>query len=79
VRDRRRSSTGEGEPERRQGERREPVEDTQERRRESDREVVPLAPTAEPADVKPPKQTSPPAAPQAARSQAPLIIVSRTS
>jgi hypothetical protein len=79
VRDRRRSSTGEGEPERRQGERREPVEDTQERRRESDREVVPLPPTAEPADVKPPKQTSSPAAPQAARSQAPLVIVSRTS
>lgn len=76
-RDRRRSSTGEGAPERRRGERREPVEDTLERRRESDREVVQL-PTAEP-DLPPTKQGSPPPAAQAARNQAPLIIVSRTS
>jgi hypothetical protein len=83
VRDRRHSSTGEGAPERRHVERREPVQDTLERRRESDREIVqPVA--TEPAATKPvddstPKQSSPSVPPQQARSEAPLIIVSRTS
>ncbi|MDB4900410.1 MAG: hypothetical protein JWN53_2218 [Gemmatimonadetes bacterium] len=77
--DRRRTSSGGRDPERRRGERREPVDDTMERRRDSD---VPAEErgVAELGDVVPPKQSAPPAAPpRPLRNEAPLVIVSRTS
>jgi hypothetical protein len=82
--DRRVASTSAREPEHRLAERREPVEDTLERRRESDREVVRDTPPAL-ADVAAPQQaTARPASPPAphassGRDEAPLVIVTRTS
>jgi hypothetical protein len=83
--DRRRpSGSGVHDPERRLGERRAPVEDTLERRRESDHDVTPDKPSA-PSDVPLAPQAAPrPAmspAPRTAagRDEAPLVIVTRTS
>jgi hypothetical protein len=79
VRDRRRSSTGESAPERRSGERRVPPEDTLERRRESDRAVA--MPVSAPADMPPPEPSasSPGLHASGARTEAPLVIVTRTT
>jgi hypothetical protein len=83
--DRRRSATGEGEVERRRAERRAQVADTLERRRESDAELLPdkpgevvdvlaAAPTTAQSKAQPlPSRTS------AGRSEAPLVIITRTS
>jgi hypothetical protein len=84
--DRRHAATGEGEVERRHAERRADVEDTLERRRESDLDVTAGRP-AEMADVHAPEKPEPiavptTAAPRAAaggRDEAPLIIVTRSS
>jgi hypothetical protein len=81
VRDRRRTSTGEG-AERRRLERRAPVDDTLERRRASDLDVTPAVSNA-PADLPSPRpeEAQAAAAPRvpAARTEAPLVIVSRTT
>jgi len=83
---RRRSTTGEGELERRRLERRALVEDTLERRRTSDQEVTPEKPGVL-ADMVSPVSPSPPTDAPAAgatrassgREEAPLVIVTRTT
>jgi len=89
--DRRRSATGEGEPERRRMERRLQVTDTLERRRDSDTELLPAAPGGVVDAVSPlapalPGPAAPPSPPQSSAAQraaagreAPLVIVTRTS
>jgi hypothetical protein len=81
--ERRRATGGTHEPERRIAERRVPVEDTLERRRDSDQDVTPDKPSA-PADLAAPEQAVRPATPQAprtpaGRNEAPLVIITRTS
>jgi hypothetical protein len=80
--ERRRAPSVSHDPERRLSERRAPVEDTLERRRESDQDVTPDKPAA-PADMAAaplgaPRPAPPPLAP-AGRNEAPLVIVTRTS
>jgi hypothetical protein len=82
---RRTSSAAVHDPDRRLGERRVPVEDTLQRRRESDLDVTPEKPSA-PADMaSPPQDASESASPAqrgsggGGRNEAPLVIVSRTS
>jgi hypothetical protein len=78
--ERRTTSSGPREVERRHAERRAKVEDTLDRRRASDQEVLPDRPVGL-ADVAPPAQPSGQAAPKppAGRDEAPLVIVTRTS
>ena len=85
--ERRRSTSGEGELERRRAERRAQIEDTLERRRMSDQELTPGKPggVADMVSPVPPPVTSPSAPPAAAplvavgRDEAPLVIVTRTT
>lgn len=81
--ERRRTSGGTREPERRLGDRRAPVEDTLERRRESDVDVTADKPSTladAPSSAETPR-TAPPVAPRssAGRNEAPFVIVARTS
>jgi hypothetical protein len=78
--DRRTTPSAPRDLERRLAERRAKVEDTLERRRESDQQVLTDRPAGL-ADMAPPSQTSPQAAPRASsgRDEAPLVIVTRTS
>ena len=80
--ERRRATGGAHDPERRLSERRTPVEDTLERRRDSDQDVTPDKPPT-PADLAAPQQGARSAAPtpraSTGRNEAPLVIVTRTS
>jgi hypothetical protein len=76
--ERRRTTGVSHDPERRIGERRAPVQDTLERRRESDQEIVLEKPSA-PADLAAPESAASRPAPPAGRTEAPLVIITRTS
>ena len=78
--ERRTIPSGARDAERRLAERRAKVEDTLERRRESDQEILAERPAGL-ADMAPPSSTSPQVAPRttSGRDEAPLVIVTRTS
>ena len=83
ARDRRRTRASRGQEERRVGERREPVEDTQERRREADAGSVASATERAGAALSASDRAPVPApvgkAPTPGRDDAPFVIITRTS